>query len=186
MGLKGIGLLPDDWREGLGWAPEIEILQDLEQRVTAARAEGDVFPASGEVFAALRLTPLANVRAVIIGQDPYHGLGEAHGLAFSVRDTFQPLPPSLRNIRRELQSDLDIDAPPGGSLETWARNGVLLLNSILTVRRDRAGSHRSFGWDRVTIAVLDLVAQQEQPIAFLLWGGFAKKLARGNLKNLLA
>jgi uracil-DNA glycosylase len=177
MGLNGIGVMPDDWREALGWHPGNPVLADLDERVAKARTVGDVFPPASEVFAALHLTPSAGLRAVILGQDPYHGLGQAHGLAFSVRDDYQPLPPSLRNIRRELKLDLGIEAPTSGSLTPWARNGVLLLNSILTVSRGKPGSHRSFGWERVTSAVLELVASRKQPVAFLLWGRFAQDLA---------
>lgn len=176
VGTTGIGAMPEDWRDALGWGADHPVLVDLDNRIAAERGHVEVFPPSDEVFAALRLTPFADVRAVILGQDPYHGAGQAHGLAFSVRADFQPLPPSLRNIRRELRSDRGLEAPKSGSLERWARHGVLLLNAILTVRAGKAGSHKAYGWDRVTTPIVKLIAGLDTPVAFLLWGRFAQDL----------
>ena len=174
--MTAIGTLPDDWRAALGSAADHDVLAKLEAAVAAEREDHDVYPSSENVFAAFRLTPYASVRAVIIGQDPYHGSGEAHGLAFSVTPGIK-VPPSLRNIFKELRSDLGYEIPTSGSLERWARSGVLLLNAILTVERDRPASHKLLGWQPLTSAVVTAVQQLDRPIAFLLWGGFAQKMA---------
>ena len=135
-----------------------------------------IFPRGSEWFRALDLTPLDQVRVVILGQDPYHGPGQAHGLAFSVRPGVR-VPPSLVNIYKELQSDLGIAPARHGFLEHWARQGVLLLNSSLTVEQGQAASHQGRGWEGFTDAVIRLVAAREQPCAFLLWGSHAQKKA---------
>jgi uracil-DNA glycosylase len=135
-----------------------------------------IFPKGGEWFRALDLTPLDKVRVVILGQDPYHGPGQAHGLCFSVRPGVRP-PPSLINIFKELEDDLGIARPNHGHLEAWAKQGVLLLNSVLTVESGFAASHKDKGWERFTDAVIRLVAAQPQPIVFLLWGSYAQKKA---------
>jgi len=166
-------LLPDDWRAALVDAFDAPSFADLTAFVAAERATHEVYPSQTELFAAFRLTPLAGVRAVILGQDPYHGAGQAHGLAFSVPDGVRH-PPSLANILREWSEDLDRPRPASGSLEAWARNGVLLLNTALTVRRDAPGSHRDRGWERFTDAVIDVLAGRDQPTAFLLWGKAAQ------------
>lgn len=174
--MTSIGALPTDWRAALaGRISDVE-LGALEAAVAAERANGDVYPKAGEVFAALTLTPYETVRAVIIGQDPYHGPGEAHGLAFSVPDGV-PIPPSLRNILRERQGDLGLVPPASGSLVRWARNGVLLLNSILTVAAGSPGSHRALGWQQLTKGVVQAVQGLDHPVAFLLWGRFAQRVA---------
>lgn len=179
MSGSSIGTLPADWRAALGAAVSDATLATIEAKVAAARAvPGDeVYPPAEQVFAALQLTPLDDVRAVIIGQDPYHGPGQAHGLSFSVASEVRPLPPSLKNIRSELKSDLGLDLPEGGSLEPWARHGVLLLNAVLTVGRGRPGSHKTFGWQDVTTAIVRVVETRRRPIAFLLWGKFASATA---------
>jgi uracil-DNA glycosylase len=135
-----------------------------------------VFPDPEDVFNALHLTPLANVRVVVLGQDPYHGPGQAHGLSFSVRHGVA-VPPSLRNIYKELGTDLGIEHPGHGNLEAWARNGVLLLNSVLTVRAHEAGSHRKRGWETFTDRIIGLVSDKPEPVVFILWGNFARSKA---------
>lgn len=135
-----------------------------------------IFPEMNDLFSALRLTPYENVRAVILGQDPYHGYGQAHGLCFSVRKGVIP-PPSLKNIYKELKTDLGIDAPDHGCLEAWAKNGVLLLNSVLTVREGQAGSHRNKGWEILTDRIISLLNEREQPVSFILWGAYARSKA---------
>jgi uracil-DNA glycosylase len=135
-----------------------------------------ISPKSAEWFRALDLTPLDSVRVVILGQDPYHGLGQAHGLCFSVRPGVRT-PPSLVNIYKELESDLGIPPAAHGHLEHWARQGVLLLNSVLTVEIGIAASHRDRGWERFTEAVVRLVNQKEEPVVFMLWGNYAQKKA---------
>ena len=148
----------------------------LAERVDAAYETQTVFPPREELFTAFELTPPEAVRVVILGQDPYHEPGQAHGLAFSVRRGVK-LPPSLRNIYQELESDLGISPAKDGDLSAWARQGVLLLNTVLTVESGKANSHKSFGWQRFTDAVLAACAGLPQPVAFVLWGGQAQKKA---------
>ena len=132
-----------------------------------------IYPAPDDIFNAFQLTPFHKVKAVILGQDPYHEPGQAHGLCFSVQKGVQK-PPSLVNIFKELQDDLGIDPPNHGNLESWAKNGVLLLNTVLTVRRGAAGSHRGQGWEVFTDQVIQHLNAREKPMVFILWGGFAK------------
>jgi uracil-DNA glycosylase len=135
-----------------------------------------IYPKGSEWFAALDATPLESVRVVILGQDPYHGEGQAHGLCFSVQHGVRP-PPSLVNIYKEIKSDLGFDPPNHGSLKTWAEQGVLLLNSVLTVEAGKAASHQGKGWERFTDAVIQLVNDQPHPVVFILWGSYAQKKA---------
>jgi uracil-DNA glycosylase len=166
--------IPDDWKSAIGDQPSAAALAAISEFVAARRAAGIVYPPEADVHAALHLTPLDQVRAVIVGQDPYHGPGQAHGLAFSVRPPSVP-PVSLRNVFRELRSDLQGPDPMNGSLEPWARSGVLLLNTILTVDAGRPGSHRKAGWQELTDQLIRVVASQPQPIVFLLWGRKAEE-----------
>jgi uracil-DNA glycosylase len=149
---------------------------ELQQFVADERAAGSVHPPRADVFAALHLTPLSEVRAVILGQDPYHGPGQAHGLAFSVRPGVA-VPPSLRNIFAERQTDLGLPPPEHGCLERWAREGVLLLNTTLTVRNGHAGSHQGHGWETFTDQVIRVVSSRPEPVVFILWGASARKKA---------
>jgi uracil-DNA glycosylase len=148
--------------------------QQLQQFVAAERERAPVFPPATDVFNALHLTPYADTRVVILGQDPYHGAGQAHGLCFSVRRGVKP-PPSLVNIFTELGSDLAVPLPPHGNLESWARQGVLLLNTCLTVRSGQAGSHHGKGWEIFTDEVLRVVDGKDQRVVFVLWGSPARK-----------
>jgi uracil-DNA glycosylase len=132
-----------------------------------------VFPPGSQIFNAFKLTPLTAVKVVILGQDPYHGIGQAHGLCFSVPDGIQ-LPPSLVNIFKEIESDLKIKSPKSGNLEKWAKRGVLLLNATLTVRSGQAGSHQGQGWETFTDKVITTISEQRAGIVFLLWGRFAQ------------
>ena len=132
-----------------------------------------IYPNMYDIFNALKFTPYEDVKAVILGQDPYHEPGQAHGLCFSVQKGVQK-PPSLVNIFKELQDDLGITPPSHGNLESWAKNGVLLLNTVLTVRRGAAGSHRGKGWEIFTDQVIQHLNAREKPMVFILWGGFAK------------
>ncbi len=136
-----------------------------------------VYPDMYDIFNAMRYTPYSKVKAVILGQDPYHGPGQAHGLCFSVKKGVQP-PPSLLNIFKELHDDLGIDIPPHGELTSWAKNGVLLLNTVLTVRAGLANSHRNMGWEIFTDRVIQLLNEREEPMVFLLWGTPAKQKAK--------
>jgi uracil-DNA glycosylase len=132
------------------------------------------FPLESEIFAAFNHCPFDKVKVVIIGQDPYHGFGQAHGLCFSVNDGIN-FPPSLINIFKEIESDLGLPIPISGNLERWAANGVLLLNATLTVRESEAGSHQKKGWETFTDAVIQKISDEKENVVFLLWGGFAKK-----------
>lgn len=147
---------------------------DLMAFVDDERARYPVYPPRDEVFAALHHTPLQSTRAVILGQDPYHGAGQAHGLCFSVRRGV-PKPPSVANIHRELHDDLGVEIPDHGNLEGWAANGVLLLNTTLTVRAGEAASHRGHGWERFTDRVIEVVSAQDRPVVFVLWGSAARQ-----------
>ena len=148
----------------------------LSERVDAAYAASTVYPPREALFAAFRLTPPEAVRAVILGQDPYHEPGQANGLAFSVRPGVK-LPPSLRNIFAELQTDCGITPPDSGDLTAWAGQGVFLLNSSLSVEAGQAASHQGFGWQTFTDAVVRKLAALPQPVAFVLWGAHAQKKA---------
>jgi uracil-DNA glycosylase len=147
---------------------------ELQQFVAAERGRATVYPPHEEVFAALHLTPYAEVKAVILGQDPYHGPDQAHGLCFSVRPEVPP-PPSLQNIFKELESDIGVPAPAHGCLDSWARQGVLLLNASLTVRQGRAASHQNKGWETFTDEVLRAVNDKPERVVFILWGASARK-----------
>jgi len=166
--------IPPHWGSELDLAALGPTLRKLDAFVAEERRANEVYPAPCDVFAALRLTPFAAVRAVILGQDPYHGPCQAHGLAFSVPDGVSPLPPSLRTIRAELVADLGLPLPESGSLKRWARHGVLLLNTVLTVRGGVAGSHRRHGWETFTDAIVGAVSAKPGPVAFLLWGRAAQ------------
>ncbi len=133
-----------------------------------------VYPSGSDMFNALNSTPFDDVKIVILGQDPYHGEGQAHGLCFSVKPGV-PVPPSLRNIYRELETDMGFDPPGHGFLQAWAQQGVLLLNSVLTVRANQAGSHQGKGWERFTDRIVALLSQHKEALVFLLWGSYAQK-----------
>lgn len=152
-------------------------MQVLKSFLVAEKTAGKiVFPKGSEYFRALDLTELGSLRAVILGQDPYHGDGQAHGLCFSVLPGMR-IPPSLINIYKELERDLGIAPPQHGFLESWAQQGVLLLNSVLTVERGLATSHQGKGWERFTDAVVRAVNAQEAPVVFMLWGSYAQRKA---------
>lgn len=169
--------LDESWRGPLAEEFVSPYMAVLKSFLISEKAKGKtIFPKGSEWFRALDLTPLNTVRVVILGQDPYHGPGQAHGLCFSVRPSVRP-PPSLLNIFKELESNLGIPRPNHGFLEHWAQQGVLLLNSVLTVESGLAASHKDKGWERFTDAVIRLVAAQPQPIVFLLWGNYAQKKA---------
>jgi len=144
--------------------------------VAGERAAGTVFPPDAQVFEALRLTSYAQTKVLILGQDPYHADGQAHGLAFSVRPGVTP-PPSLRNMFKELKADLGVERPKTGYLAPWAEQGVLLLNAVLTVRAHTPNAHKGQGWETFTDAVLRALAARPEPVVFVLWGGYARKKA---------
>lgn len=169
--------LEPGWRDALAGEFEQPYMAALKAFLVAEKAAGKrIFPKGGAWFRALDLTPPEAVRVVILGQDPYHGPGQAHGLCFSVPPGIAP-PPSLVNIFKELHADLGIAPARHGCLEHWARQGMLLLNSVLTVEMGRAASHRERGWERFTDAVIRHVAARPEPTVFLLWGSYAQKKA---------
>lgn len=172
-------MIPDTltagWREIFDEPSVRNGLTHLETFLAAERREFSVFPDRSNIFRAFELTPLERVRVVILGQDPYHDDGQAHGLSFSVPRGI-PIPPSLRNIFRELQADLGHQPPSHGCLDAWAEQGVLLLNTVLTVRAHAANSHRGRGWEEITTKVLERV-NQRPAVAFVLWGTAASRLA---------
>jgi uracil-DNA glycosylase len=147
---------------------------ELQSFVAAERARAPVYPPPDEVFACLHLTPYADTRVLILGQDPYHGRGQAHGLCFSVRRGVT-IPPSLVNIYEELRTDVGVEPPDHGNLEAWARQGVLLLNTTLTVRGGQAASHQGKGWETFTDEVIRAVDAKEHPVVFILWGSHARR-----------
>lgn len=163
-----------EWSSLLQSEFEKPYFKKLQEFVTQERQQFSVYPSPENVMAALDLTTYADTRVVILGQDPYHGVNQAHGLCFSVqRDVVHP--PSLKNIFKELQSDLKIKPPIHGNLEQWARQGVLMLNTTLTVRAGEAGSHQGFGWETFTDAIIRIVNNKSHPVVFVLWGAFARK-----------
>ena len=163
-----------DWNPILRAEFERPYWGELQSFVASERAAHTVYPPHDEVFRALHLTPYDEVRVMILGQDPYHGPGQANGLAFSVADGID-VPPSLRNIYTELESDLGIAPPRHGNLEAWARSGVLLLNATLTVRARAAASHQKQGWETFTDRVLEAVNEKKDRVVFILWGASARK-----------
>jgi uracil-DNA glycosylase len=169
--------LHESWLGPLGAEFEQPYMRALKDFLLAEKAAGKrIFPKGGEWFRALDLTPLGKVRVVILGQDPYHGPGQAHGLCFSVRPGIA-VPPSLVNIYKEMASDLGLPPVRHGFLEHWAKQGVLLLNAVLTVRMGQAASHRERGWERFTDAAIAAVNRQPDPVVFMLWGSYAQKKA---------
>ncbi len=179
-----MGFTPQDFGQ---WADELAGLEGeswfsaLQERVEHAYVAStpQVFPPRADLFTALRLTPPERGKCVILGQDPYHEEGQAHGLSFSVRRGVA-IPRSLQNIYKELSADLGLSAPRHGCLEAWAEQGVLLLNSVLTVYEGQANSHRGWGWERFTSALIDIVERQPRPVAYLLWGKAAQKKVEEN------
>ncbi|MTI98350.1 MAG: uracil-DNA glycosylase [Marinobacter adhaerens] len=169
-------LRPDrGWKERLSEEFRQPYMQGLAEFLAAEEQAGKVlFPASQHCFNALNSTPLENVRVVILGQDPYHGPGQAHGLCFSVRPNVA-IPPSLVNIFKEIQDDLGIAPPDHGCLQPWAEQGVLLLNSVLTVVQGQAGAHQGKGWETFTDKVIETINREREGVVFLLWGSYAKK-----------
>ena len=157
------------WNEILAEEMRKDYYQDLQAFVQKRRAEVRVFPEEKNVFKALELTPFESVKVVILGQDPYHGFGQAHGLSFSVQKG-TPLPPSLRNIYKELQEDLGGELPTEGDLSHWAKQGILLLNTVLTVEEGNANSHKGMGWETLTNRLIESLNELNHPVIFILWG----------------
>lgn len=166
-------ILPDSW-DVLRGETEAEYFAELTEFVASERKSSLVYPPEPQVFAAFEATPLEDVRVLLLGQDPYHGEGQAHGLCFSVQQGVK-IPPSLRNIFKELAADIGCAVPTHGELTAWARQGVLMLNTVLTVRAGEANSHRRHGWESFTDAVIREVNQKADRVVFVLWGGPAQK-----------
>jgi uracil-DNA glycosylase len=166
-------MIPERWMHVVREELDKPYWQSLQQFVADERSRHTVFPPREQTFTALELTAPEDVRVVIVGQDPYHGPGQAHGLSFSVPRGV-PIPPSLRNVFVELRDDLGISPSHHGNLESWARQGVLLLNATLTVRSGEAGSHQGHGWETFTDAILRHFGAQQTPVAFVLWGSSAR------------
>lgn len=161
------------WKAALQEEFKKSYFKDLTQKVREAYLSGPVFPPPKQVFNAFNLCPFDEVKVVIIGQDPYHGRGQAHGLCFSVQDGVI-VPPSLKNIYKEIKSDIGKDIPLSGNLERWAKQGVLLLNATLTVFESQAGSHQGWGWEEFTDAAIKKVSEEKKGVVFMLWGRFAQ------------
>jgi uracil-DNA glycosylase len=166
--------IPSSWREQLQDEAQKPYFKLLQQFVDDERRTHEIFPAENDTFRALELTPFDQVKVLLLGQDPYHGPGQAHGLCFSVKEGVR-VPPSLRNIFIELRNDLGIAAPAYGNLTSWARQGVLMLNTILTVRRATPNSHQKRGWETFTDTIIKRVSARTYPIVFVLWGAPAQK-----------
>ena len=171
---RKMAAISNDWLAPL--TPEFAkpYYRELYKKVKEEYATHMIFPPSNEVFSAFELTPLADVKVVILGQDPYHNVGQAHGLCFSVKPDVE-IPPSLVNIYKELHDDLGCYIPNNGYLVKWAKQGVLMLNTVLTVRAHQANSHRGIGWEEFTNAAIRVLNEQDRPIVFILWGSPAQR-----------
>lgn len=172
------GALVDSWQRVVGDQFDLPYMQELRAFLTSEKCAGKtIYPADSEIFNALNHTPFEDVSVVIIGQDPYHGVGQAHGLCFSVQDGVA-LPPSLKNIYKELYSDVGMTQPASGNLISWADQGVLLLNAVLTVEHAQAGAHQGRGWETFTDHIIQVLNEQRSHLVFLLWGSYAQKKGR--------
>ena len=169
-----MGALQNDWLEAVGEEFKKPYYKELYEFVKEEYSTNTVYPPADDIFNALHLTALKDVKVLVLGQDPYHGANQAHGLSFSVLPG-QRIPPSLRNIYQELHDDLGCGIPNNGYLEKWAKQGVLMLNTVLTVRAHKANSHQGKGWEHFTDAIIEAVNAQDRPIVYLLWGRPAQK-----------
>lgn len=178
--------ISNDWLEPLKPEFSKEYYRKLYTKIVEEYKTHVIFPPSDDIFNAFALTPLHEVKVVILGQDPYHNVGQAHGLCFSVKPDVD-IPPSLVNIYKELQDDLGCYIPNNGYLVKWAEQGILMLNTVLTVRAHQANSHRGIGWEEFTDAAIEILGKQDRPIVFILWGGPAqsKKKMLDNPKHLI-
>lgn len=165
-----MGAIDNDWLEPLSVEFKKPYYRELYKKVKHEYETRRVFPEADDIFNAFQFTPLSRVKVVILGQDPYHNYGQAHGLCFSVKPDVE-IPPSLVNIYQELHDDLGCDIPNNGYLKKWADQGVMLLNTVLTVRAHAANSHQGIGWETFTDAAIKILNEQDRPMVFLLWGG---------------
>ena len=170
-------MIGNDWDQILSVVENSSGFHVFMNKINQLYDKKAVYPAQDNIFKALKLTPYSNVKVVIVGQDPYHGENEANGLSFSVSPGIK-LPPSLKNIYKELYDDLKIDRKDNGDLTDWAEQGVLLLNTVLTVEKDKPASHRNFGWELLTDYIIKTLNEKKEPIVFILWGNFAKNKAK--------
>lgn len=170
--------LRSSWKEKIGGEFEKEYMQNLRKFLIQEKQAGKIiYPEGNDIFSSMNLTSFDDVKVVIIGQDPYHGPGQAHGLCFSVKPGVK-IPPSLQNIYKEINEDLGIPISNNGCLKSWAEQGVLLLNSVLTVEKNKAGSHQGKGWERFTDAIIEKLNSEHTGLVFLLWGSYAQKKGR--------
>ncbi len=170
-------MIGNDWDNKLKIIWESDGYKKFYKIIEKEYNEKIIYPPKDYIFNALRLTPYSNTKVVIVGQDPYHGEGEAHGLSFSVQDGVK-IPPSLKNIYKELKDDLGIEIAQTGDLTKWGKEGVLMLNSVLTVEKDKPASHRYLGWELLTDYIIKVLNAKEEPVVFILWGNFAKEKAK--------
>lgn len=170
-------MIGNDWDDKLSIIWNSTGFQKFYNLILKEYENKTIFPPKDHIFEALKLTSFQNTKVVIVGQDPYHGIGEAHGLSFSVKKGIK-VPPSLKNIYKELESDLDIKPKAHGDLTNWAKQGVLLLNAVLTVEKDKAASHRNLGWELLTDYIIKVLNAKDDPIVFILWGNFAKEKSK--------
>jgi uracil-DNA glycosylase len=169
-------VFPDGWQQVVAEEMQRPYYRELLTRLAEEYSKHTVYPDMDHIFQAINWTPYDNVKVVILGQDPYHGAGQAHGLSFSVQPGVKK-PPSLQNIFKELRSDLGCEIPNNGNLEHWAKQGVLLLNAVLTVREGQPNSHRKLGWEKFTDRIIAALGQRERPLVFILWGRHAQEKA---------
>lgn len=166
----------DSWKEILINEFNADYFKELKNFLVEEKSKFTIYPPGKNIFEAFNRTPFDNIKVVLLGQDPYHGAGQAHGLCFSVQHGIKP-PPSLVNIFKELKDDIGMEIPTHGCLESWADQGVLLLNATLTVRANNAGSHQKKGWENFTDAVIKLISDKQKGVVFILWGSYAQKKA---------
>lgn len=175
--------LSSQWQTKLAAELDANYLKELQHFIAQQRAQGvDIFPSEDDCFNAFKLTPFEQVKVVILGQDPYHGPNQAHGLSFSVKPGIK-VPPSLLNIYKELNQDLKIPIADHGNLESWAQQGVLLLNSVLTVEQSKPNSHQGKGWEKFTDKVFEVLNQEHEGLVFMLWGSYAQKKGKAIDRN---
>lgn len=167
-------MLPEDWRKVLAEEFDKDYFRKLQDFVNKERKTKTIYPPKKEVFNAFKHTPYDEVKVLLLGQDPYHGKGQAHGLAFSVKPGVTP-PPSLKNMLREMADDIGGKMPNNGCLIPWAEQGIMLLNAVLTVEAGKANSHKGKGWEKFTDRVIEKLNEKDDPVLFVLWGGYARK-----------
>ncbi len=167
--------IPNDWRKLLAGEREKTYFKELESFVAEEQARYTIFPPADKIFTALKLTSHESTKVLLLGQDPYIKKGQAHGLCFSVEDKRAPVPPSLRNIYRELKDDVNVTSPNHANLSSWAEQGILMLNVVLTVREGQSNSHKNKGWETFTDEIIRLVNEKQETVVFVLWGKPAQK-----------